>query len=305
MIKKYSSKNITWVDLEKPNRAEVRSLMLEYKLHPLVAEELLLPTLRPKVDLHPNFIYLILHFPPFGHSRGGGVTCNHEIDFIIGKDFLITARYEAIDSFQKLSKIFEVQTILGNEDDKHAGYLFFRVARQLYDTLTDELDYIEDLQEEIEKNIFNDNEKQMVKEISRLNHNLLDFKQAIIHHGEVLNSLETAGVELFGKDFSYYLKNINNKYRRVSHIVERNRENLGELRETNDSLLTTKQNETMKIFAILAFVTFPLSLVASIFGMNTTILPIVGIKGDFWYIMGGMASATGLMFWFFKYKKWF
>ncbi len=310
MLKKYTTQNITWIDLEKPNREEIRSLMAEYKLHPLVANELLLPTFKPKVDLHKNFIYLILHFPAFKHSCGENDDYNREIDFVIGKDFLITTRYGANDPLQKFSKIFEVNAILDNKNDRsdrneHAGFLFFRIARRLYNALTDELDYIEDLQKDIEKNIFSGNEKQMVKEISRLNHNLLDFKQATVYHREVLDSLEIAGEKFFGEDFSFYLKDIGNKYRKVSHIVERNRENLKELRETNDSLLTTTQNETMKIFAILAFFTFPMSLIASLFGMNTETTPVLGMRGDFWLIIFGMILASGFMFWFFKYKKWF
>jgi len=79
---------------------------------------------------------------------------------------------------------------------------------------------------------------------------------------------------------------------------------LSELRETNNTLLSTKQNEVMKIFTILAFVTFPLSLFASIYGMNTKYIPLVGMKNDFWIVIGMMAFATILMFIYFKYKKW-
>ena len=307
MIKKYTSQNITWIDVEEPSQREVKSLMEEYKIHPLVAEELLTPTFKPLVDLRENCIYLILHFPTFRRPQKEGENPDGEIDFIIGKNFLITTHYDAIDPLRQSSKMFEVETILRNEKEewKHAGYLFYHIVQRLYDALADELDYMEDLQEEMEKSIFGGNEKQMVEEISRANHNLLDFKQATVHHKEILDSLEIAGKKFFGEDFAYHLTDINNKYRKISYIIEKNMENLKELRETNDSLLTTKQNEIMKIFTILAFVTFPLSLVASIFGMNATHIPIIGVKGDFWYIMSGMLFTTGLMFWYFKYKKWF
>ncbi|MFH1402126.1 MAG: magnesium transporter CorA family protein [Patescibacteria group bacterium] len=307
MLKKYTSQNITWIDLEKPTESEARSLAIQYKLHPLVANELLSPTFKPKVDLHKNFIYLILHFPTFKQTEGIVENHNREIDFIIGKDFLITARYDSFAPLENFLKIFEVNTILngGNGKIEHAGFLFFHIVQQLYKTLTNELEYVEDSQEEIEKGIFNGNEKQMVKEISRVSHNLLDFKQATSHHREILDSLELAGTSFFGKDFSFYLKNINDKYRKVSHIIKTNQENLRELRDTNNSLLSTNQNETMKVFTILAFVTFPLSLLASIFGMNTVSTPVLGMPNDFWWIIGGMLTATGLMFGFFKYKKWF
>ena len=60
----------------------------------------------------------------------------------------------------------------------------------------------------------------------------------------------------------------------------------------------------MKILTIMAFVTFPLSLIASIFGMNTSTLPVVGYEYDFWVIIGGMFMFTVIFFAFFKYKKW-
>jgi magnesium transporter len=85
----------------------------------------------------------------------------------------------------------------------------------------------------------------------------------------------------------------------------RETESLHELRETNNSLLTTKQNETMKKLTLLAFITFPLSLIASIFEMNTVDMPIVGLQHGFWIIIGGMTVVGLAMFWYFKYKKWF
>ena len=60
----------------------------------------------------------------------------------------------------------------------------------------------------------------------------------------------------------------------------------------------------MKILTIMAFVTFPLSLIAAIFGMNTVYIPIIGTPGDFWIVMGIMGFATFLMFLYFKRKKW-
>ncbi len=306
MIKKYTSKNITWIDMEEPNRVEIKSLMKDYKIHPLVAEELLTPTFRPSVDLHDNFIYLILHFPSFNHTNDEAGNYNIEIDFVIGKDFFITTRYDGFNPLHKSSKVFEIESILNKDNSwEHGGFLFYYVVQQLYKNLIDELDYIEGLQEDMEEGIFGGNEKEMVREISRVSHNLLDFRQATAHHKEVLDSLQEVGGKFFGKDFLYYLRDVNNKYKKVSYIIETNIENLKELRRTNDSLLSTKQNETMKIFTILAFVTFPLSLFASIFGMNAVFIPIIGMKGDFWVIIGLMVILTGMMFAFFKYKKWF
>jgi len=110
MISRNTYKNLIWVDAQSPNQSEVRTLMEEFDLHPLVTEELLVKTLRSKVDVYKNFIYMILHFPTITHTHRGEKDI--EIDFIIGKNFLITAHYGLVDTIYEFSKIFEVNTLL-------------------------------------------------------------------------------------------------------------------------------------------------------------------------------------------------
>lgn len=302
MLTKYTHKNVTWVDLESPTKEEVHKVMIEYSIHPTVAEELLMPTMKPRVDLHDNFIYLILHFPAFKHTHKLGQ--NQEIDFIVGKDFIITTRYDTIDPLHKFSKIFETNSILDKSDiGTHAGFVFFFMIKKLYKSLEHELEYIDDALERIEDDIFEGREKQMVIALSVVSRDLLNFKQAMHSHKEVLDSFEEASIKFFGKDFSHHIKSIISEYYRVNNMIGMHSDSLYELRQTNDSLLSTKQNEVMKTLTIMALVTFPLSLIAAIFGMNTKKLPIVGSPNDFWIIMGIMLTLALIMFIYFKIKR--
>ena len=303
MINVHKHNGLTWVDLEAPTVAEVRQIMEEYKINSLVADELLSPTLKSKVDLYPDFIYLILHFPALKHTHSGD--SNQEIDFIIGRDFIITTRYDTIDPLHKFSKVFEVNSILdrGNLGD-HAGFIFFHMVRKLYRALEHELEYIDDSLKAIEEKIFSGKEKEVVYEIALLSRQLLNFHQATSAHREVLESFEEAGRKFFGQEFFYYLRGITGEYFRTDNRIKSIKESLQALKETNDSLLTTRQSEIMKVLTIMAFVTFPLSLIASILSMNTDYLPIVGYPNDFWIVMGIMALATLSFFVFFRYKKW-
>jgi magnesium transporter len=306
MVTKHTHKKLTWIDVENPSREEIESLTAEYGINSLVANELLSPTLRPKVELYSELIYIILHFPTFTRAKNKEqFGADQEIDFIIGKDFLITIHYERIGTLHEFSKTFEVNSILDKSNiGEHAGFLFFYLVRQLYKFLENELDSVTTDLKDIESRIFKGEEKQMVFEISNVNRNLLNFRQATRPHKEVLASFEVAGKKFFGEDFAYYLRSISGEYYKISNILESNRETLLGLRDTNDSLLTTKTNEVIQILTVMAFVTFPLMLISSIFGMNTDTLPIVGGPNDFWIILSGMALATIVMFAFFKYKKW-
>ena len=157
----------------------------------------------------------------------------------------------------------------------------------------------------IEEHIFSDQQVEMVAAISRSARDLLNLRQMIEPHREVLQTIEADGPQLFGKEFSPYLRAISNEYYRVHNHVMREMESLHELRETNNSLLTTKQNETMKVFTVLAFITLPLSLIASLFNMDLVDIPLEHQPYGFWIVIAGMAVISLCMLWFFKYKKWF
>lgn len=300
-------KDVVWVDLENPTSIEARKLVEEFSLSPEIANELLSPTIRPRVDMSEKFIYLILHFPVSysPHASDTETKKTQEIDFVIGKKFIITTHYDSIDALHDFSKVFEVQSILDKSDlGKHGGFIFFYMIQHFYKQMMNRIEKIRDLMNDIELKIFHGEEKQMVEEISRLNRVILTFKESLATHKEVLESFEIIGQKFFGEDFRYHLHTIVSEYHKVSSALENVKEYLGELRQTNDSLLTTKQNEIMKNLTVMAFVVLPLSLVATIFGMNAENLPIVGQDNDFIKIIFVMLILTLSMFIFFRTKKW-
>lgn len=305
MLSTYKHNNLTWIDLESPTPDEVKSLMPKYSIHPLVAEELLKPTLRPKVDINKKTIYLILHFPIYNNTKRQYSSC--EIDFILGKNFLITVHYASILPLYELAKIFEAEGMLGEKTlSRSSGVLFFHVIRQLYAFSENQLGIIQSKIDDISARMFDKKPTlyDLVRKISHTRIEVLDFKRIIQFHREVFSSLEYIALKKYGSDFTHYLNNINGEYLKLWNIVESYRINIESLQQTIDSLLSHRANDIMKILTIMAFVTFPLMLITSMFGMNTSWLPIAGTKGDFWIILGIMFTITAAMFFFFKHKKW-
>ncbi|MDP3735325.1 MAG: magnesium transporter CorA family protein [bacterium] len=318
MLKRQSLKNITWIDLDSPTAEEVKQVMGEYTIHHLVAEDLLAPTMRPRLDVYERFIYIVLHFPALRHTHS--LTHNQEVDFIVGKNFLITAHYDTIDPLHKFSKMFEVSAILerGTETlgqpqdsappsetaEEHAGVLFSALMRKLYGAITHELESVSEALQGVEVNMFRGRERQMVVELSKISRGLLALKQPLAAHPDILDQFREASASFFGQPFAQHAKVLVHEFRRVRALLENSMAILDELRETNNSLVSTKQNEVMKVLTMMAFVTFPLSLIASIFSMSTTYLPFAGHPYDFWIVIGIMGAIALCFFGFFKYKKW-
>jgi magnesium transporter len=304
MVNKYEYKKLTWIDLSSPTTNEVRELMGQYDIQPLVAEELLMPTLKPKVDVYHNNLYLILHFPSL-KKDDADPDHNQEIDFVIGKNFIITSHFDIIEPLNTFSKMFEVNSILDRSNmGDHAGFIFYYMIKNIYRKLLDDLESIRSSLSEAENKIFHGEEKQMVFRLSEVNRDILTFKEAINLHKEVLSSFEIAGKRFFGADFEYHLRDIIGEYYKVQNEVQNAKDFLEELRRTNDSLLSTKQNEIIKILTIMTFFFLPLSFVASLFGMNTIDTPLVTSPNGFWAVCLGMLAIGVATVGFFKYKKW-
>lgn len=302
MISKYNYKGLTWVDLESPTEEEIRHIMEEYSIPVLVAEEMHSKSLQSKVDLYPNFIYLILHFPYLSHHNNASM--EKEIDFIVGNDFIITAHYEFIEPLHEFSKTFEVDAILEKRIDvDHAGFLFFHLIKTMYVHSRYQLNEVNSSLKDAEKKIFEGTEGSMVATISNINRTLLDFRQALRFHKEVLNSFEISAKQFFGEKFSFYISAIISEYNKTQTILDSHKEILDDLRDTNDSLLANKTNETIKILTIITFLISPVSVISSIFMMNTS-FPLINTVPQFYIVIGAMLLTSVLTFIYFKLKKW-
>ena len=305
MIKTYTYRNLTWLDVESPNESDVSELIKKHGLHPLVGEELLSPIKKSKVDVYKNYLFLALHIPIRTKVAGKYVVVEKEVDFIIGNNFLITSRTEVVEPIHNFARVFETNAILDkNGIGDHAGLIFYYMMKKIYSHMNEDLENIKDALNEVEDRIFLGYEKRMVEVLSELSRELIDFKQTSRLHKEVLESLTTIPQDFFAKNFEHFVEDLHNEYTTMHELVMNDRELLNDLRDTNDSLLSTKQNENMRLFSILAFVTFPLMLFLNLFMLPTTHTPIIGNAYDWEIITSIVILAAACMFYYFKKKGW-
>lgn len=303
MITKFENNGQLWIDVELPTQQEIDTLAKTYSLSPEVSADLLSPNISNKIELYSDYIHIVLHFPTFSRSRSEADS--REIDFIVGKDYLISVRYQGIDAMVGFSKNFEASAILGrNSMGDNAGQIFFALITSMYKSLMNELEFIQDRLNHIQDRIFTGEEKRVVRDISELGRELINFRQVMHSHEDILSLFRRAAVSLYGEDYDYYADAIEKEYQKIYGEVHNKKEFLTELRETNDSLLDTKQNEIMKNLTVVSFFTFPLSLLVGIFTLAHDYGLGIGTRYDFWIVMGILVGTLLLMLAYFNYKKW-
>ena len=303
MTSKFVYHGIEWIDLESPTYEEVTAVAKEKNLNRVLAEELTKPSLKPKADLYQDYFYLVLHFPAIRHSHAKSTS--QEIDFIVGKKFVITTHYDTIDPLHEFSKIFEVNSLLDRTDmGEHAGYVFYYMLRHIYKGTENELESIEERLASVETGIFSGKEREMVEQISHLGRDILDIKGILRPHEQVLDSLARAAAKFFGEEFSYPIHVVTNEYFRINNEVLHCSDLIAELRETNNALVSTHQNEIMKQLAVIAFIALPVGLVLTMLQIDFISRPFIGTEGDFWVILFGTVLLALLLYLFTKKKKW-
>ena len=171
--------------------------------------------------------------------------------------------------------------------------------------MVEDLENIRDSLSTVESHIFSGDERNMVKALSNYSHELIDFKQtARMHHDIWENMIASADKSLFGPEFSAYVKDIGHEFSIIHELIGNTRDLLVELRETNDSLLNTKQNQTMQVLTVFASIFYPLTFITDMLLIPSQYVPILGTKYDWWIILGLMILISWGMAWYFRRKKW-
>ncbi len=300
----YQHQHGVWIDLHQPTSEEIEELRAQYDIPLEVASELNSDSSFSRVELHGRAIFCVFHFPAYQHSHTEGKS-QQQLNFFLAPEVIITSHTDTIDAVHKFSKMMETESILekGQSFDS-TDSVFTALLKKMYKSVHHEANYISSWLDTVEDNIFRHREREMVFSLSRISRRLLGIQKMIRNHQELLESVRLAGQESFDRNFAYRMDQVIDQYRKVKHEVETHQALADELRKTNNSLLSTKQNETMRQLTALAFVVFPLTFIAAIFGMRVSHAPVVGMPYDFWVIIGLMLALALLTFAVLRYKRW-
>jgi magnesium transporter len=303
MVTRHTRGKITWVDLESPSHEELSNVMREFNIDERIEEEIIAPTPYPLVLAFPKYRYLILHFPT---TEAAGGTRTQEVDFIVGKNFIITARYEIIETLHNLHRVFEAEELLGlPHAAERMDDLLERLMRRMYGAIREEMEHAARTLDRIESDMFSGKERATVHAISDIGRVLLRFQTTLARHeeplGVFLSGLATPA--FLGTRFTEHAAHIEGERDHVADLVRSYRAAASELRATNDSLLNASQNEIMKLLTMVAFIVTPFTVVATLFGMNVE-TPLEGNPNQFLIILILGATGSLVCYLFFRFKKW-
>ncbi len=306
MITTHTHRNLVWLDLQSPNNEEISGVIKRYGLNPLIGEELKDSPSRAKIDFYEEYIMIVLTVPVRVRVDGIYTIVDREVDFVIGKNFLITARAETIEQIDYFAKIFDANAILDKgQKIEHAGHLFYYMIKRIYSGMINDLENINGALTASENHIFKGDEREMVEVLSNLNRELIDFRQTARIHRDIWDDMVTSvEKDLFGKEYVSYVRDIKVDFEQIYELSANARELIDDLRETNDSLLNSKQNETMRVLTLATFIFQPVTFLAALFTIPALRVPLINFPYGWTLILIIMFFMATAIWWVFKKKRW-
>jgi magnesium transporter len=292
---------LRWINVERPRVAERAWLEEHFDFHALDYEDVFSRNQRPKVDEYDDYLFVVLHFPAYD-KRIGRLNAA-EVDIFVGPDYVITLPNE---NLQPLSYLFEQ---CDRRDDlreqlfsKGAGFLLYKIVDGCVDASFPMLRKIGNKLERLEEDIFEGRSKEIVRDISNAKQEIINFRKIVRPQRAALQDLERTK-RYIPEGLDIYFDDINDASERIWDMLENFKEVVEGLESTNESVLSHQLNDVLRVLTAFSVVVLPLTLIASVFGMNTHV-PGEQSNTGFWAVIVVMVVVLVAMVTTFRKRGW-
>jgi magnesium transporter len=302
-VESVTAGELTWVNIEEPTRLETDYLAQSYPLfHPLDLDDCLSRIQRPKIDVYDDYLFLVFHFPVFNPEAR--VTTASQVSVFIGQGYLITLHKGDLKPLVKLFNQCQTDEEIKQEHfSQGSGYLLYRIVDRLVDYCIPILNKIGVNIEEVEDNIFSESMRGTVREISTLRRDVISFRRIIWPLRAVVGSMEPKIRRFTLMEMEVYFGDMTDHVDKIWDALDEYKEIIEGLSDTHDSLATNRTNEVVRVLTAIATILLPLTVVASLYGMNIP-LPFQESPFSFGLVfVVWIVIACGMLL-FFRRKRW-
>jgi magnesium transporter len=293
---------LRWINIERPGPVDRAWLEEHFGFHPLDYEDVASRNQRPKIDEYEDYLFIVLHFPVF--DKAVGRLNAAELDIFIGPDFLITIPNTPIPPVEYIfERCRSSEDVRGALLSKGAGYLLYKIVDDAFDYCFPMLRKMGNKLDRIEEDIFEGRSEEAVRDISNAKQEIINFRKVIRPQRPVLRDLERTKQRYIAEDMEVYFDDIVDASERIWDVLENYKEVVEALEDTNESVISHRVNDTVRVLTAISVVVLPLTLIASVWGMN------VRVPGEqdltaFWIIIGSMVVLLVGMLGYFRRRGW-
>jgi magnesium transporter len=298
-----------WVDLEKPTIEESRRVLEGiFHFHPLSIEDCVSVSPSPKVeeyspkedDKFSQYLFMVIH--AVDYSRKDGVFATSELNFFLGKNFLVTFHEVPLRSVQVTEERCLKSTV-------HIARAPDRVAHTLLDGIVENykpaLDELSIEIAELESHVVQNPTQGTLNKIIQIKKEVLHLRQIIGPQREVLARFARGEFKLIRPHLVPYYRDVYDGLFHIGELAQSYTDSLTGLLHVYLSMSSNRTGEVVKLLTLITIITTPVTIVGTWYGMNFEVIPELHWQFGYELAMVLTLVSTALSWWWFKKKKWF
>lgn len=294
MRREITTTELRWIDIVDPDSGDLRFLREELQFHPLDVDECSRPSLRPKVESHQEYLFLVVHVPR--HLREERATLPAEYDVFIRPGALVTVHSSRTQYLESLFVEAGADAAVRERTvGRGTAFLLYRILDHLFETAFPMLDHIVEHLDRADARIFSGHERQMVGELSAIRRDLAGFRSIVRPQRHLYESGTLQG-NWMSPAFSIVFRSVHGKLTRLWDHLETLWERADALAETNAVLVNNKLNEFVKMVTVLGALFIPFGLIAQVVPVLHDGVPLVN-RLIFWGIIAAMLVVDFVLLW--------
>ncbi|EKE31767.1 magnesium and cobalt transport protein CorA [Salimicrobium jeotgali] len=292
--RKTASYEWKWVDFDSPAEDEKKVLESDFSFHPLAVEDCFQDLQRPKLDGYGDHTFFVLHtLDPHTLEKG-------EIDVFLKEGVLVTYHKKPSSVIEKVK-----EQVKQRPERYDEAVILHKILDQVVDAYFPIIYSIEDQINDLEDNTNDLSMEDMLEELFDRRSELLRMRQTIHSMRDmVYRMLYTHDLENVYEHKEYF-RDIYDHLLKVSDMIASNREMTQDIRDSNLSMTSHRQNKTMQFLTVVSMIFLPLTFIAGVYGMNFAYMPELQYQYSYFIVWALMIIMAFAMIVFFRKKGWF
>ncbi len=285
-----------WIDITNLAKEESELISELFKLHPLTMEDLLSSRVRVKIEEFPEYLFCVF----YGLKNGSFSV--EELDFVLGKNYIISSHKNGIPSWEEYKKNPELLAPLFSRGN---DFIFHALLDREVDNYAPVLERIDEEIEKVEKAVVENPTPDLLGRILAIKRHLLIIRKYTFPQREKISMLTRQPYQFISKRALPYFRDLYDHSILVSDSVENYREGIVNTVEIYMSAVNNRMNEIMKTLSVIATIALPLTVISSIYGTNFANLPGAGYHYGFWWMVVLMFFISFFTLLILKRRNWF
>jgi magnesium transporter len=252
-------------------------------------------------DRFASYLFMVIH--AVDYNRKDGVFGTNELNFFLGKNFLVTYHQGSLRSVA----LTEERAIKGT---MHIARAPDRVAHNLLDAIVD--NYKPALEElsleiaELEQQSLQDHSAATLNKILQIKKEVLHLRQIIGPQREVLARFARGEFKLIRPHLVPYYRNVYDALYHISELAQNYTDSLTGILQVHLSMSSNRTGEVVKALTLITILSTPATIVASWYGMNfQKDMHEINWQHGYAFAFGITALTTLITYWCLKRRNWF